>query len=300
VREVGLETKDFTLAPKDTDRFADYGLQNVNRGTTPEELADWSSQPAQNARTTIHRSPTPTATNNHFGDPNYFGHTRAFEDEAGIPHVVEIQSDLVQKAGKELSEEERTRLQSAFDGVVAQEDVVNPILMEFGGKSSIVWASSAANDILQNQQRLLQANPDFLMLLEEEIASKLPEQTLNEIGSRAILENEGDLLRYIATNLSGTSTYPRMQHVSLSLALEESLKDISRRLRLLASEHGAKLEQGATATAQRPMFKNWERRLIREELSRAATPQLTPEYENLRNRAKSMLKFVKQMEDDYV
>jgi hypothetical protein len=48
------------------------------------------------------------------------------------------------------------------------------------------------------------------------------------------------------------------------------------------------------------MFKNWERRLIREELSRAATPQLNPEYESLRNRAKSALKYVKQVEDSYV
>ena len=300
VREVGLETKDFRLAPKDTDEFADYGLQSIGRDATPADWTGGMSQPnAQNARTTIHRSPTPTATNNHFRDPNYFGHTRAFEDAQGIPHVVEIQSDLVQKAGKELSEEERTRLENAFDSVIAQEGVINPILGLIGGNGGIKWASSAANDILQNQQKLLQANPDFLMLLEEEIASKLTTDALNEVGSRAILDNEGDLLRYIATNLSGPFTYPRMQHVSLSLALEESLKDVSRRLSLLGSEYGAKLEQGAAATAQRPMFKNWERRLIREELSRAATPQLTPEYESLRNRAKSALKYVKQVENDY-
>jgi hypothetical protein len=191
-------------------------------------------------------------------------------------------------------------LESAFDSVVAQEVVINPILSKSGGGNSIKWASSAANDILQNQEKLLQANPDFLMLLEDEIASKLTAAELNEVGSRAILDNEGDLLRYIATNLSGPFTYPRMQHVSMSIALEESLKDISRRLSLLGSEHGAKLEQGAAATAQRPMFKNWERRLIREELSRAATPQLNPEYESLRNRAKSALKYVKQVEDSYV
>jgi hypothetical protein len=301
VAGVRRATEPYGLAPKDTDRFADYGLENIDRNLTPSQWTLGMGEPnAQNARTTIHRSPTPTATNNHFGDPNYFGHTRAFEDEAGIPHVVEIQSDLVQKAGKELSEEERTRLQSAFDGVVAQENVIEPILGRIGGRNSIAWASSAANDILQNQEKLLQANPDFLMLLEEEIASKLTTDAVAEIGSLGALENEGDLLRYIATNLSGPFTYPRMQHVSMSLALEESLKDISRRLSLLASEHGAKLEQGAAATAQRPMFKNWERRLIREELSRAATPQLNPEYESLRNRAKSALKYAKQIEDSYV
>jgi hypothetical protein len=302
VREVGLETKDFRLTPKDTDDFADYGLQSIGRDATPADWTGGMSQPnAQNARTTIHRSPTPTATNNHFRDPNYFGHIRAFEDEVGIPHVVEIQSDLVQKAGKELSEEDRTRLQSAFDSVVAQENVIEPILGRIGGRDSIAWASSAANDILQNQEKLLQANPDFLMLLEEEIASKLTTDAVAEIGSLGALENEGDLLRHIATIQTRPGAgLPNIRHVSLSLALEESLKDVRRRLSLLASEHGAKLEEGAAATAQRPMFKNWERRLIREELSRAATPQLNPEYESLRNRAKSALKYVKQVEDSYV
>jgi hypothetical protein len=301
VREVGLETKDFTLTPKDTDEFADYGLQSIGRDATPADWTGGMSQPnAQNARTTIHRSPTPTATNNHFGDPNYFGHTRAFEDETGIPHVVELQSDLVQKAGKELAPEERARLESAFDSVVAQEVVINPILSKSGGGNSIEWASSAANDILQNQDKLLQANPDFLMLLEDEIASKLTTDALNEVGSRAVLENEGDLLRYIATTQTRPGAGLLNIHLGrLRLALEESLKDISNRLSLLGSEHSAKLAEGGAATAQRPMFKNWERRLIREELSRAATPQINPEYESLRNRAKSALKYVKQVEQAY-
>jgi hypothetical protein len=302
VREVGLETKDFRLTPKDTDSFADYGLQSIGRDATPADWTGGMSQPnAQNVRTTIHRSPTPTATNNHFGDPNYFGHTRAFEDETGIPHVVELQSDLVQKAGKELAPEERARLESAFDSVVAQEVVINPILSKSGGGNSIEWASSAANDILQNQDKLLQANPDFLMLLEDDIASKLTPEALNEVGSRAILDNEGDLLRYIATTQTRPGAGLLNIHLGrLRLALEESLKDISNRLSLLGSEHSAKLAEGGAATAQRPMFKNWERRLIREELSRAATPQLNPEYESLRNRAKSALKYVKQVEDSYV
>lgn len=310
VREVGLETKDFTLAPKDTDRFADYGLQNVNRGTTPEELADWSSQPAQNARTTIHRSPTPTATNNHFGDPNYFGHTRAFEDSQGIPHVVEIQSDLVQKAGKELTLEERTRLENAFDSVIAQEVVVNPIRQRYPytfQNEDITWASTAAKDIISKQEQLLQANPDFVMLLENGISSRLSTELRNALNIDVRFGNEGDLLRYIASmpntvsrGVGGLPRPPNEQHLALSVALHEELRDISNTLSLLGSEHSAKLAEGGAATAQRPMFKNWERRLIREELSRAATPQLNPEYESLRNRAKSALKYAKQIEDSYV
>jgi hypothetical protein len=158
VAGVRRETEPYGLAPKEyfgDEKFANYGLQNIDRvtGSPGEPLrgirpdGTWGDleELAVEGRTTVHRSPTPTATNNHFNDPNYFGHTRAFE-ENGIPHVVEIQSDLVQKAGKELSEEERTRLQSAFDSVVAQENVIEPILGRIGGNNSIKWASSAAND----------------------------------------------------------------------------------------------------------------------------------------------------------
>jgi hypothetical protein len=305
VNAVRARSESYQLAGKDVDDFATYGLNNIGRD---EGGRPWvgSDPNAFNPRTTIHRSPTPTATNNHFGDPNYFGHTRAFEDAQGIPHVVEIQSDLVQKAGKELSEEERTLLEDAFDSVVTQETVIAPILWRssgtisggIGGDDSIKWASSAANDILQNQEKLLQANPDFLMLLEEQIASKLPTAALAEVRSLG-LENQGDLLRHIATIQTNPGAgLPNINHVSLSVALKESLNNTNRELSRLASEHGAKLEEGAAVTAQRPMFKNWERRLIREELGRAATPQLTEEYTILRNAAKRELKALKDMEED--
>jgi hypothetical protein len=310
VAGVRRETEPYGLAPKDVDRFADYGLENIDRNLTPSQWTFGMGEPnAQNARTTIHRSPTPTATNNHFRDPNYFGHTRAFEDEVGIPHVVEIQSDLVQKAGKELSEEERTRLQSAFDNVIAQEAVVIPIRQLYpytAQGEDITWASTAAKDIISKQEQLLQANPDFVMLLEDGISSRLSTEISNALGIGVQFGNEGDLLRYIASmpdtplGAGGLPRPPNEQHLALSIALHEELRDISNTLSLLSSEHSAKLAEGAAATAQRPMFKNWERRLIREELSRAATPQLNPEYESLRNRAKSALKYAKQIENSYV
>lgn len=309
VREVGLETKDFTLTPKDTDQFADYGLQAIGRDVTPSEWTGGLSQPnAENARTTIHRSPTPTADNNHFRDPNYFGHTRAFESD-GIPHVVEIQSDLVQKAGKELAAEERTRIENAFDSVIAQEAIINPISQRYPftfQNEDVAWASTAAKDIIGKQEQLLQANPDFVMLLEDGVLSKLSTETRNAVGMAAGLENEGDLLRYMASmpdtpsrGAGGIPRPPNEQYLALSVALHEELRAVSNELSVLGSEHGAKLAEGASATAQRPMFKNWERRLIREELSRAATPQFTKEYADLRRRAKEALRYVKQVEEAY-
>ena len=47
------------------------------------------------------------------------------------------------------------------------------------------------------------------------------------------------------------------------------------------------------------MFKNWERRLIREELSRAATPQVTPEYARFRKASKDTIKKIKEAEAYY-
>lgn len=295
VREVGLETKDFTLTPKDTDEFADYGLQNIGRETDSPMSTTFGTPNAQNARTTIHRSPTPTATNNHFGDPNYFGHTRAFEAD-GIPHVFEIQSDLAQKAGRELAPEERAALQSALNSVELQDSVVESLLGRYHTYDySPEWARSSATEILSREQDLLRANPDFTMLLEASIAEKLPQGLVNDIGVVGGLEQEGDLLRYIA---AGTPNINSIDAATVTRALHFSLLDMSQELGVLSAEHSSKLQAGG-AEAQRPMFKNWERRLIREELRRAATPQYTKEYADLREQVKNKLKDNARIEEIY-
>lgn len=302
VREVGLETKDFTLTPQDTDRFADYGLEKIDRvtgppgevvqGTRPD--GTWGDLPdrAVQGRTTIHRSPTPTADNNHFGDPNYFGHTRAFEAD-GIPHVVEIQSDLVQKAGKELAPEERARVQETLESLNIQYDTINSLFE--GDNYRAGWARSSAGNLLAIEPELLRANPDFTMLLEASITEKLPPNIVNEIGVAGGLEEEGSLLRYIQAGMPNLNA---IDVANVESALRESLKDGARNLGVLVAENSAKLQAGG-AEAQRPMFKNWERRLIREELSRAATPQFTKEYADLRRRAKDTLSYAKRIEEAY-
>lgn len=113
-------TGDFELKPKETESYADYGLENIDRleadldalsdaqaeGVDVAELRRTGGQPA---RTTIYQSPLNLGTGNHFSDPNYFAHTRSF-DEDGVRHVVEIQSDLAQK--KLLTEEQTYQLQT--------------------------------------------------------------------------------------------------------------------------------------------------------------------------------------------
>lgn len=99
-------TGDFELKRKDTDQFAPYGLENIGRigdiveRPHPTEPGVWiqdSSDITPPSRTTIYQSPVELGTANHFNDPNYFAHTRSF-DEDGVKHVVELQSDVAQKA----------------------------------------------------------------------------------------------------------------------------------------------------------------------------------------------------------
>ena len=79
-------------------------------GQTPEEaFAQWQGRMAKeleapSARTTLYTSPLVDTSANHFGDRQYFAHTRSFMED-GVEHVVELQSDLVAKAGKTLTPE---------------------------------------------------------------------------------------------------------------------------------------------------------------------------------------------------
>lgn len=128
-------TGDFELRGKETSEYADYGLEGIERETErsgSQWVPEGSSEvppPVASARTTIYQSPIELGDANHFGDPNYFAHTRSF-DEGGIRHVVEIQSDLAQKAGKGLSEQERALLLEERRAVDSLNDAVQAKRLE--------------------------------------------------------------------------------------------------------------------------------------------------------------------------
>jgi len=110
VRDFRLATGDYTLEAKGTGEYADYGLEGIGRDNARLASPDLHPDiPA--ATTTLYRLPEHMELSdaNHFNDPRLFGWTRSF-DEGGIKHVVEIQSDLAQKAGKTLTEGERAKL----------------------------------------------------------------------------------------------------------------------------------------------------------------------------------------------
>lgn len=104
------------------DTLTKWGLESIRERYTPatesqrldgvevNSLDEVLSEAVKTASTHIWQSPIELGSNNHFGDPNYFGHTRVFE-EGGVRHVVELQSDLAQRMGKVLTAEERTALQ---------------------------------------------------------------------------------------------------------------------------------------------------------------------------------------------
>ena len=100
VSDFRVKTGDHTLTPKETEQFADYGYFDLRRNGEAQ------------AKTIIWQFPEymKVATTNHFNDPRYYGHTREFR-EAGIDHVMEIQSDLAQGVRKQLTPEQRTAIQ---------------------------------------------------------------------------------------------------------------------------------------------------------------------------------------------
>lgn len=90
------ETASWKLEPKETGQYADYGLDAIRTPTSaPEGRGAFGGE---GPRTTLYRLPEHMQISdaNHFSDSRYFGHTRSFL-EYGVPHVVELQSDLAQK-----------------------------------------------------------------------------------------------------------------------------------------------------------------------------------------------------------
>lgn len=106
VTEFRKETGDHTLTPEVSSAHAMHGLSNIRPNGTAKE-----------AVSTIWKFPRnmQVSSMNHFGDKNYYGHTRSFRED-GIEHVVEVQSDLAQNVRKVMSPEEK----AAVEGRIAE------------------------------------------------------------------------------------------------------------------------------------------------------------------------------------
>ena len=112
VSEFRKQTGDHTLTPKESLEHADHGLERIRADErlvdhTSPDLGLIGSNAADTAKTLVWQFPEhmDVSTSNHFGDPRYYGHTREFR-EAGVDHVMEIQSDLAQSLRKPKTPEE--------------------------------------------------------------------------------------------------------------------------------------------------------------------------------------------------
>lgn len=119
-------TGDFQLEKEASEEFASYGLDAI---IDINQLHDNGGGTA----THVWRLPEGVidSPNNHFQDPRYFGHTRAFW-EGDTRHVVEIQSDLAQKAGKTLTFEERNKLDLELQKLLKEQAISRPRRLDGG------------------------------------------------------------------------------------------------------------------------------------------------------------------------
>ena len=273
-------TGDFELGVRKTDEFADYGLDAIGRAsrdvhggyTLPEgtDVAD-----VRPSTTRIYQSPLQLGSGNHFSDPNYFAHTRSFE-EGGVRHVVEVQSDLAQKL-KVLSPEETAATQKSLAGVRAQ---LESFRGRFGTRQEAAQAGPrgrreglprdagpAVYSTTRGMARALQEiarevaphNPDFEMVMGEHLKDSL--RSLQGLsGEQAFRTSLADLRASHAVALQD----------QVQKAMQRAVNLYTQRLRLLIDEHQSSLARSQTAGGVAPMLKNWYKRIIREEVVDAA------------------------------
>jgi hypothetical protein len=201
------------------------------------------------------------STANHFSDPNYFAHTRSFE-EGGVKHVVEIQSDLAQKAGKVLTEEERGGLRDALSNVTQQMEVV----LGFQDSYLTPFTYGYEGGVRKLLAKLENYNPDVQMILGSKIQENIARTQRKSVDYSHVTTDRNypeqalqDALHAADTGDSGILT-----------EVNAAIKDYARGLQVLEQEHRTKLEMGSVSSQVGPLLKNWYKRLVREELADSA------------------------------
>ena len=129
VEQFKMASKNIRTTPTHSNEYSDYGLENIGRDT---QGRPWVGKPANlrlaDTRTTIHELPpgiAPDDPSHHFQNPNYFAHTRAFE-ENGIPHVVELQSDLMQRKSVPVPAEDRAKIEANIALADKHMEIIQP------------------------------------------------------------------------------------------------------------------------------------------------------------------------------
>jgi len=265
------------------DRYGDLlvDLQVPFHQTPQEAFAAWKARQLEifssdNAPTTrVYKSPLRTSANNHFSDPNYFGHTRSFE-EGGVRHVVEIQSDLAQKVGKIPKPEEIAAAKERLADVDRLSLISEEAHTVFNDTGSTLRDYVAALKRLEGaygadvwEDVKLRLGHEIDQSFSPNAASSEHAVVFDRLSKKGDYEGVFDYVRAAiekaasgrSLNLSGIST--------LSSAMEAALWKESRRLNGTRNELQAMLAESSFAPLA-PMLKDWHKRLVREELADAA------------------------------
>lgn len=227
VAGVKQATGDFELSESPTHEFARYGLEAIGR--YDEAGGFGGGNPTVPAKTSVWQLPDTFSGDigNHFKNPRYFGHTRSFE-EGGVRHVVEIQSDLAQRAAKPLDEAQVRELTASSESIRRQKELIDNARSQPNPKH---WVDL-----------LLEENPDAGLMMERNV-------------QRFGFEDFDHAISMMPKNAEART--------AVRYSLEVLYSGLNSRL----AENGAKLNRNGELAQLAPMLKDWPKRLIREELA---------------------------------
>lgn len=196
VGAVADATRDLQLSKRTTDDFADYGLDAIGRKTAThydEAGTEFPGSPeAPPATTHIWQLPSHMEVSdaNHFRDPRYFGHTRAFEED-GVRHVVEIQSDLAQGKGEPVSEALRADIEQRLaraEALLEEQKAKN--LTAIPGQRNVLQPLILRIAEIKNELRQAVIGPQVAPLVKHWF-KRLVREELNDVAKRrASLEED--------------------------------------------------------------------------------------------------------------
>ncbi len=235
VRDFRLATGDHTLEAKAESRYADYGLERIERIPADNlrniDAVPSPQDPGAHPTTTLYRLPEHMEMSdaNHFQDPRLFGWTRSFE-EGGVKHVVEVQSDLAQRAGKVLTEGERANL-----------------------LNELVQVTDLRNKIKEFTRNPETPQSDYIKLYES-----LPEPIQRQVISSDRLWDHIQDGTHTLKDITPERWADKFKDYDFYAA------DVRQ------AELHSKTQEQAITTNVGPMLKHWPRRLIREELNKSA------------------------------
>ena len=299
---------DWELARKSTDKWADYGLENINReskqGVGPEPWMPEEAGTVEQARvleehqarldkaldatTNVYELPAhmEMSTANHFKNPRYFGHTRSFE-EGGVRHVVEVQSDLAQKTKGAVKPEEATGLLKEMERI---QDEKAAVLKDYDPHTD-----SAKMRQLNLQQAEIQAKLDATSIDSQlkPVLKHWPRRLVREELGNAAAEGK-DVVRFAtADTMAKVEGWPEAEHPQ-----ERSIRNLRHQIEGMEKETG----YYENPTEMLREIRKEQLPALREELKRLEaqkaqepTSKFAPEHQGIYDRhAKDIDKFLKQ------